>query len=56
MDEEETTFDHVIPRGHGGGSRDDRIWVPDPDRPGKLKPQNFAAHKLCNGQRGSRRN
>jgi hypothetical protein len=45
----EATFDHEVPRGHGGGSRDDRIVLPD----GKW--QNGAAHWRCNSLKGSRR-
>lgn len=52
---EEATFDHETPRGHGGGFRDDRIWVPDLEE-GGMKPQNFAVHGLCNVAKGSRRN
>jgi hypothetical protein len=54
LEEEDTTFDHEIPRGHGGGSRDDRIWVEDED--GVIQPRNFATHYKCNGERGSKRN
>jgi hypothetical protein len=41
-------FAHEIPRGHGGGSRDDRIEV-------KGKLQNGVAHARCNSLQGSRR-
>lgn len=54
LEEEDTTFDHEIPRGHGGGSRDDRIWVEDKD--GVMQPRNFATHCKCNSERGSKRN
>lgn len=43
------TFDHEVPRGHGGGSRDDRITLPD----GRWL--NGAAHSACNIAKGSRR-
>lgn len=49
MTEEETTFEHDIPRGFNGAWRDDRI-VND-----KGQMMNCAAHKLCNGAKGSRR-
>lgn len=40
---EEATNDHRVPRGLGGGSRDDRI-------------ENLqAAHLICNTQKGSKR-
>jgi hypothetical protein len=44
----DTTFDHEVPRGHGGGSQDDRIEV-------KGKRLNGAAHAQCNVEKGSRR-
>lgn len=50
----DATFDHEIPRGHGGGSQDDRIEVPDP-KTGRMKWQNGAAHSWCNMMKGSRR-
>jgi 5-methylcytosine-specific restriction endonuclease McrA len=34
-------LDHKIPRGHGGGSRDDRFVAP--------------SHRICNRERGSKR-
>jgi 5-methylcytosine-specific restriction endonuclease McrA len=40
---EEATVDHILPRGMGGGKRDDRL--------GNLQP----AHWKCNVQKGSRR-
>lgn len=43
---EEATFEHDDGRGHGGGHRDDRIWVDG-------KPKNTAAHGLCNVLKGS---
>lgn len=46
---QDATFDHEIPRGHGGGARDDRIELPDGRR------QNGAAHAYCNRLKGSRR-
>lgn len=48
MDLATVTFDHVIPRGMGGASRDDRIEVD-----GEWK--NRAVHSWCNAKRGSRR-
>ena len=45
---DQATFDHETPRGHGGGSRDDRIEIDG-------KPVNGAAHYICNGLKGSRR-
>ena len=54
LDEEDTTFDHEIPRGHGGGNRDDRIWIADEE--GIRMPRNFATHGACNSERGSKRN
>jgi hypothetical protein len=44
----DTTFDHEVPRGHGGGARDDRIEVDG-------KWMNGAAHWRCNDAKGSRR-
>lgn len=44
----DAVFAHEIPRGHGGGSQDDRIVV-------KGKRQNGAAHSRCNYLQGSRR-
>jgi hypothetical protein len=46
---EESTFDHSDLRGMGSSRRDDRIVFPD----GTLT--NVAAHRICNGLRGSRR-
>lgn len=46
MSEEEATFDHED--GRTGGKYDDRIFVD-----GKRK--NAAVHKLCNGDKGSRK-
>ena len=43
------TYDHAVPRGHGGGFRDDRIDFPNGD------PRNAAVHEVCNGLKGSRR-
>lgn len=48
MQEEDTTFDHEIPRGAGGANTDDRIEVD-----GKRK--NAAVHWSCNSDKGSRR-
>jgi hypothetical protein len=49
LEEDETTFDHEVP---GSAHRDDRItYIVD----GVTKLKNFAMHKLCNGQKGSRR-
>jgi hypothetical protein len=45
---EQATFDHEVPRGLGGGFRDDRIEVDG-------VPQNAAVHGLCNANKGSRR-
>jgi len=50
----DTTFDHEVPRGHGGGSQDDRIEVVD-KKTGKVLWQNGAAHARCNYLKGSRR-
>lgn len=47
-----TTFDHEVPRGHGGGARDDRIEIAIKE---KVLRQNGAAHAYCNCQKGSRR-
>jgi hypothetical protein len=44
----DAVFAHEIPRGHGGGSHDDRIEVDG-------KRQNGAAHSKCNYLQGSRR-
>ncbi len=63
---QDATFDHETPRGHGGGSRDDRIEVPmidgktgkivvDATGQPKMKWQNGAAHNRCNIEKGSRR-
>ena len=54
---DEATFDHEIPRGHGGGFRDDRIEIKVRRKDGtvKIKWQNGAAHALCNYLKGSRR-
>lgn len=49
MAKDDATFDHTIPRGHGGGSRNDAIQ----DRDGK--PINSAMHLACNQDKGSRR-
>jgi hypothetical protein len=43
------TFEHEDLRGMGGSRRDDRIVMPD----GTMI--NLAAHGLCNGIKGSRR-
>jgi hypothetical protein len=45
---EEATFEHQNGRGHGGGSRDDRIEIDG-------KPVNGVAHPRCNIAKGSRR-
>jgi len=42
------SFDHEIPRGMGGGSRDDRIEI-------NGRWLNGASHWLCNSIKGSRR-
>src|SRR3974390_2521531 len=42
------TFDHEVPRGNGGGARDDRIFLPDGRR------VNGAAHSQGNTAKGSR--
>jgi len=47
MSEEDTSFEHQCSRGMGGGSRDDRILLPD----GTLL--NGASHTICNALRGS---
>jgi len=47
-------FDHTIPRGMGGGSRDDRIRVQVND--GVWVDQNQVVHPGCNSIKGSRRN
>jgi len=44
----DAVFAHEVPRGHGGGSRDDRIEVDG-------KRVNGAAHAACNSLAGSRR-
>lgn len=53
-------FDHDPPRGMGGGSRDDRIEIPDfaivdGVMTAVMKWQNQAVHPDCNIQKGSRR-
>lgn len=53
LSEDDATMDHEHGRGHGGGKRDDRLEVPDPDNPGKMKWQNGAAHLCCNVWKGS---
>jgi hypothetical protein len=45
---DEATFEHQAGRGMNGSHRDDRIVVDG-------KPQNGAAHVLCNAMKGSRR-
>jgi hypothetical protein len=52
----EATFDHEVPRGYGGGERDDRIEI-TVKRRGIVKVlwQNGAAHPECNISKGSRR-
>lgn len=57
LDRNDTTFDHEVPRGHGGGERDDRIEVAEKQKDGtvKIRWQNGAAHSLCNFRKGSRR-
>src|SRR5579871_3809975 len=45
---ESPCFEHEVPRGLGGGWRDDRIEI-------NGKPVNGASHILCNSVRGSRR-
>lgn len=49
------TFEHDEGRGHGGGHRDDRIEIPDPENPGQMKPINSAACPYCNADKGSTR-
>lgn len=49
MLEEDTTFDHDIPRGFGGSRRDDRIV----DDAGRM--MNSAMHSWCNREKGSKR-
>lgn len=49
MDEDDTTFEHEDLRGMGGARRDDRIVIAG-------KPNNFAVHGKCNGEKGSKRN
>jgi hypothetical protein len=44
----DATFDHTVPRGMGGGTRDDRIEI-------NGRAINGAAHWLCNSEKGSRR-
>lgn len=50
---EDASFEHEVPRGAGGGSRDDRIYVRD--MRGRLTRNNGASHVWCNAERGSRR-
>lgn len=54
LKKDEASYEHQDGRGHGGGHRDDRIWVPDPDT-GELKPYNGAAHPRCNMAKASTR-
>jgi hypothetical protein len=49
MDQNEATFEHEIPRGMGGGSRDDRTHDANGNE------LNFATHGRCNRERGSQR-
>lgn len=49
----EATFEHTIPRGMGGASRDDRIEYLDES--GKTQWMNCAAHGWCNALKGSKR-
>ena len=53
----DSTFDHEIARGLGGGARDDRIEIEvrQPDGTIKIHWQNGAAHAYCNVAKGSRR-
>lgn len=48
----DASFEHEIPKGHGGGSVDDRI---EKTVHGKLLWQNGVSHWKCNGLKGSRR-
>lgn len=45
----DAAFAHEVPCGQGGGSRDDRVTLPDGRR------LNGAAHRICNMLQGSRR-
>lgn len=61
--EEDASFDHVVPRGHGGAMRDDRIEIKVPvrwDEEGNVLEevtiwQNECLHLWCNILKGSRR-
>ena len=48
----DAVFAHEIPKGHGGGSHDDRIEIIVKK---KLLRQNGVAHSRCNYLQGSRR-
>jgi hypothetical protein len=45
---QDTVFEHAAGRGHGGGTRDDRIEI-------NGKWVNGAAHSVCNSKKASRR-
>jgi hypothetical protein len=53
----DTTFDHEVPRGYDGATRDDRIEIRVKKKDGTIKVrwQNGAAHLNCNTRKGSRR-
>jgi hypothetical protein len=48
----DSSFEHELPRGHGGGSRDDRI---ERVVKGKTLWLNGASHAWCNSKKGSQR-
>lgn len=48
----DASFEHEVPRGHGGSARDDRIEI---TVKGKLLWLNGVSHWNCNGLKGSRR-
>lgn len=54
LNKADATFEHEDGRGHGGGHRDDRIEILDPET-GKIKWINGAAHSWCNSRKASTR-